>query len=336
MSDFEQQHAIPQQISAYQFRLVGDMTLKQFFKLAAGALVSLIIYATNFPTIIKWPFILVSFLVGVVMAFFPLEGRSLEKWVYLFAKSVYSPTFFIWNKSKVVKTYFKPEDSTALPMLSLPPTQDQEIEEQSIMAPAGHVEESKKSLKKLEEKEKEFLTQVTSNLQVSPSPQPTTEEAKTVVSSETRDIEIPEVTKVQVEKTEDKKETEVYTNLEEKIESEVTPTKEEKVESSQKAQFSPEASPPNPPASPNIVVGQVLENSGKIIDGAILEIKDDLGRPARAIKTNKVGHFQIVTPLVNGKYKIITEKEGFEFDVVEFEAKGEIIPPIIIKGQSQT
>ena len=31
-------HPIPQQISSYQFRLVGDMTLKQFFQLARGGL----------------------------------------------------------------------------------------------------------------------------------------------------------------------------------------------------------------------------------------------------------------------------------------------------------
>ena len=31
-----EQHAIPQQISNYEFKLVGDMTLKQFLKAAAG------------------------------------------------------------------------------------------------------------------------------------------------------------------------------------------------------------------------------------------------------------------------------------------------------------
>ncbi|KKR52786.1 MAG: hypothetical protein UT88_C0021G0001, partial [Candidatus Woesebacteria bacterium GW2011_GWD2_40_19] len=37
-----EQHPIPQNISSYQFRLVGDMTLKQFFQLAGGFLVGLI------------------------------------------------------------------------------------------------------------------------------------------------------------------------------------------------------------------------------------------------------------------------------------------------------
>jgi hypothetical protein len=45
--EFEEQHPIPQQISAYHFRLVGDMTLKQFFEVAGGAIIALIIYSTN-------------------------------------------------------------------------------------------------------------------------------------------------------------------------------------------------------------------------------------------------------------------------------------------------
>ena len=334
MNDFEQQHAIPQQISAYQFHLVGDMTLVQFFKLAAGALLSLIIYATSLPAIIKWPFIICSFLAGVAMAFFPLEGRPLEKWILLFAKSIYSPTIYLWNKSKVVKTYFRPEDPSALPIVDLPKTQDQEVEEQAQMAPAGHMEESKKSLKNLEKNEEEFLSKVTSNLQNLPVTALEEENEKKVVApSAKRDISIPETPKVEIEKGDVEKEEIVNTEAEKEIESEVTPAEEEKTKATQKARFAPEASPPNPPTTPNIVVGQVLETNGKIIEAAILEIKDDLGRPARAVKTNKLGHFQIVTPLVEGKYKIITEKQGYEFDVVEFEAKGKIIPPIMIKGE---
>ena len=41
----EVEHPIPQQISAYHFRLVGDMTLKQFFQVAAGALISLVLFS---------------------------------------------------------------------------------------------------------------------------------------------------------------------------------------------------------------------------------------------------------------------------------------------------
>ena len=71
----------------------------------------------------------------------------------------------------------------------------------------------------------------------------------------------------------------------------------------------------------------------KIIEGAIIEIKDSAGRPIRALKSNKLGHFIIVTPLDSGKYDIVTEKDGFEFSPISFEAIGELIPPILVQGR---
>jgi hypothetical protein len=55
----------------------------------------------------------------------------------------------------------------------------------------------------------------------------------------------------------------------------------------------------------------VVGPEGEIVESAILEIRDLAGRPARALRSNKVGHFMIVTALPNGQYDIITEKEGY-------------------------
>jgi hypothetical protein len=101
------------------------------------------------------------------------------------------------------------------------------------------------------------------------------------------------------------------------------------------AQFSVEAAPPNPPNVPNTVVGQILDNQGKIVEGAILEIRDAAGRPVRALKSNKLGHFIIVTPLMSGRYQIITEKDNYTFEPITFDAVGSIIPPIAIRGKGQ-
>jgi hypothetical protein len=103
----------------------------------------------------------------------------------------------------------------------------------------------------------------------------------------------------------------------------------------QMAQFSPDAAPPLPPSIPNTVVGQVIDPDGKIVESAILEIRDLAGRPVRALRSNKVGHFMVVTGLTNGQYDIITEKEGLVFPPLTFEAKGEIIPPIAVRASSK-
>jgi protocatechuate 3,4-dioxygenase beta subunit len=106
-------------------------------------------------------------------------------------------------------------------------------------------------------------------------------------------------------------------------------------ENVQNAQFSQAAAPPSPPYTPNTLTGQVLDSTGKIVEGAILEIKDASGRPARAVRTNRAGHFLITIPFTNGTYEIVTEKDGLHFKSVKFEAKGEIIPAIIIKGEEE-
>ena len=100
------------------------------------------------------------------------------------------------------------------------------------------------------------------------------------------------------------------------------------------AQFSKDAAPPFPPSLPNVIVGQVMDAEGKIIEGAILEIKDLMGRSVRALRTNNAGHFLIVTPLANGVYKLFVEKEGFKFEPIQINVTGAIIPPIAIKAKS--
>src|SRR3989344_1297087 len=100
-----EQHPVPQHISSYQFRLVGDMTLKQFFQLAGGGLISLLFYASGLPNLIKWPIILFSFLMGAALAFLPFRDRPLEEWIVAFFRAVYSPTIFTWNSNTQIAVY---------------------------------------------------------------------------------------------------------------------------------------------------------------------------------------------------------------------------------------
>lgn len=337
MEEFQEQHAIPQQISAYQFRLVGDMTLRQFFQLAAGALVSLLVYATTLPTLIKWPLIIFSFLAGVAFAFFPLEDRPLEKWIYLFVRSIYSPTLYIWNKGAVLPSYFKPEDAVAAPV-ELPKTTEEEVMQQVQSAPVGNKEETKKALTGLEKGEEEFLSKVSTRFgdkstSVKLKPEPDYK----IIQPTTANVRIPSKRLIRTEIKDHAQEAVAHVApTAAPIESTITPRQTRQTKATSQVQFSQEASPPLTPDSPNIIVGQVLGPSGELVEGAILEFQDDLGRPTRAVRTNKLGHFMIVTSLIDGEYKIITEKDGYEFDHVSFTASGEIIPPIVIIAKKKT
>jgi len=112
IADYEREHPIPQDISAYQFRLVGDMTIKQFMQVAAGALISLLIYSSNIPPYVKWPLIILSFLSGIALAFFPIQDRPLAKWISLFLKAIYSPTVYRWQSGVQIVNLFQDEPQT--------------------------------------------------------------------------------------------------------------------------------------------------------------------------------------------------------------------------------
>jgi hypothetical protein len=328
----EVEHPIPQQISAYQFRLVGDMTLKQFFQVAAGALVSLVLYASGMPGYVKWPLIIISFLGGVAFAFFPLQDRPLATWIGLFIKAIYSPTLFFWKKGSETRQFFQletaPQATTpahatpTVPVPAKPATQKEEVA--------------------LEKKEQEFLTKVEAHMtpSVAPSlmPQPQQQSATSTIKVTPRDkVQVPHVNPSKVDRKEHVKEV-AETKTENEglnISPSVTPSATKPLSDAKAAQFSPEAAPPAPPTRANIIVGQVIDADKNIIDSAILEIKDSDGRPVRALKSNKLGHFMIVTPLVNGNYEITTEKEGYTIEPLKLEVKGEIIPPIAIIAKKE-
>ncbi len=309
-----EQHPVPQQISSYQFRLVGDMTLKQFFQLAGGALVALLFYSSNLPGFFKWPFITVSALTGAALAFLPLEERPLEVWIMGFFRAIYAPTLFYWKKSDTPPQYFTPDTQMVAPA---PQTIVQQQAQTTLEpTPSGSV------LNRLEEGERNFMSRITSVFSMPAAP------------SKPQEVLVPQTKLVSVEPQKPITQVSTPTNntiFQTGIVSQVLP--QSLGQQSATAQFSAEAAPPTPPTQANVVVGQVMDNQGKIVEGAILEIKDAQGRPARALKTNRVGHFLIVTPLSSGKYEMVIDKQGLEFDPVSFEASGQIIPPIAIKAK---
>lgn len=338
-----EQHPIPQQISSYQFKLVGDMTLKQFFQVAGGVIVSLIFYSTPLYPLIKWPLILLSAGIGAALAFLPFEERPLERWILAFFRSIYSPTLYFWKKTEKPPVFFTEEAVSP-----------------AITTVANTSPIVEKNTAKLENDEKTFLQKIgglwnissapvstpkvvvlpTPNIQTAPvsfnTPLATTPKVQpTATATPVAPLSVPQQIPTVITKSAPKL---VVEEAPAKLDTQVqiTELKTEKINekpiTSNTAEFSIDAAPPSPPIANNTITGQVMDQDRKIIEGAILEIKDSNGRPVRALKSNRAGHFIIVTSLQNGKYEITIEKEGFKFEPVSFEAKGEMIPAIAIKG----
>ena len=291
------QHAIPQQISSYEFKLVGEMTLKQFAKAAVGIILAMLINSTKLIFFVKWPLIAIFAGGGLALAFVPFQDRPLEVWIGAFLKSIYAPTIFLYRKRAnqnwldIDMTKAKAEEKEA------------EIKDQIPTAV------------KSGEKVKEFIQSL-------PSVKKETMAAEKVSVKKTTEV---------LEKNGEEITTEVKEEKEEKKE-DMAPKlglKTEKLKATGQAVFG--AIPmPDIPDLPNLIVGMVTDNEGKIVEGAIVEIQDSQGNPARVLKTNPLGQFKSSTQLTQGKYLIITEKEGYDFDRVSLDLTGQLVKPIKI------
>ncbi len=305
-----EQHAIPQQISSYEFKLVGDMTLKQFLKAAIGIIIAVAINATGLIFFLKYPLMLIFGGGGLMMAFVPFQDRPLETWVIAFLRSIYSPTIYTYKKmpdkdwislmnSKAVgrdKSLDEAEE------VSIPVKDSNKVREfieslPTVKMGEMHIDEP------VEVEEKSLIGKIGVSNNVNKLPE--------------REVEVAEP---EVKPTEDWREKKTELGL-----------KTEKEEATAKVVFG-EIPMPDKPEVPNMLVGMVTNIEEKIVEDAIVEIQDSNGNPSRVLKTNPLGQFRTTTPLANGKYLIITEKEKLQFDKVEIELTGKIVEPVKIKA----
>lgn len=103
-----EQHPVPQNVTTFQFRLVGDMTIKQFGYLASGIIGGYICYKLPLPFFFTWPLAITTGLLGFGLAFVPVEERPMDVWIVSFFKNVYSPTQWVWLKEKKVSLKIPP------------------------------------------------------------------------------------------------------------------------------------------------------------------------------------------------------------------------------------
>ena len=92
-------HPIPQDITGFQFKLIGDMTIKQFAYLAAGVILGWITFILPIFILIKLPIALVFIGLGVASAFLPIEGRPFDVMISNYFKALFNPTRYIYQKT---------------------------------------------------------------------------------------------------------------------------------------------------------------------------------------------------------------------------------------------
>lgn len=291
-----QQHPLPQDISSYRFRLIGDMTLKQFASLAVCVILAIISYSFPLPFFFKYPIVFTLLLLGVGMAFVPVQGRSLDIWLIAFIKSIYSPTQYSWKKTPVSTS----GTETAVP------TKENNL---AVAQPVTNA--------RIE------ITKAPTPTPPEPQPpsktdQPLANAPQSIPEPVTPAPSIPDV-------VENKVESPAPTIP-------PAPVATPKVVAQTPP---PSVNLPIPftPTSPNTLVGLTLNPAGHILDSVLVEIKKD-NLTLRATKSNKLGQFMFARPLDSGLYQILAEKEGSSFSPYSLELTGEIVKPLKIQAQT--
>ena len=91
-------HPIPQDVTGFQFKLIGNMTIKQFAYLAAGGVATaLTIYAPIF-ILFKLLFVPIFAGTGLLVAFVPIEGRPIDVLISHFFQAAFSPNQYLYHK----------------------------------------------------------------------------------------------------------------------------------------------------------------------------------------------------------------------------------------------
>jgi|GEM_PF-2426122 len=101
-----QQHAVPQNIMSVEFKLIGELTVRQFSYLAGGIIISFLINRLGLPVFFRYPIAGIFLLGGIGMAFLPIQDRGLDQWIKNFLTSVFSPQQRVWRKNPQLPEYF--------------------------------------------------------------------------------------------------------------------------------------------------------------------------------------------------------------------------------------
>ncbi len=339
-------HPVPQNISSYEFHLVGDMTLKQFLQLAGGILVGYMFFRLEIIAVVKYPLAGLSVLIGVLLAFIPINGRPFSSWLSAFVKAIYSPTEFVWIPQAVIDSVLPPPPVTPVtapspasppasksaspPISAPPPPPAKPAPAHTIVLPSfSEFIASKLHRSGSVPVGKETTTSKVFGAPTTPPSAPNSQPVATSAPSDTASSSPSPASSI----------------------SQPTPTLPTApttssvslyTKSSQLPQTSTLVSAPSAPTtslissptSPNILSGLITDDANQPLPQITVEIVDtNTGIPARALRTNKLGQFQIAIPLPAGTYNILAEKEGLKFDPVSIQVKGNIVPPVILQGK---
>lgn len=93
-----EQHPVPRQITTFEFKLIGFLTVKQFVYLLIFTGITLIVYYLTPIPILNYFFAFLVGAGGVAFVFVPINDRSMDIWIKNLIKRLTSPTQYTFKK----------------------------------------------------------------------------------------------------------------------------------------------------------------------------------------------------------------------------------------------
>ncbi|MFH1896045.1 MAG: carboxypeptidase regulatory-like domain-containing protein [bacterium] len=333
------QHPVPQNIMNVEFKLIGELTIKQFGYVAVGAVSAFIAYKSGLYFIWRWLLVFICIGLGVGMAFVPIQDRGLDIWIKSFIKALFSPVIMVWRKAPQYPKFMQVLDEflAEAPVVSKDTSRyDKKVELTEVLERVSH-----ENSDPLEKRREDFIRSLDFSLEkkdTSPEPPPSAAPLAAPFVSTVAGPSSPPSKKepfFQVEEVAKK------TQREESRQSYEPPVVVRKEPGAPRIKNKPApkkvvAEKPQPvfETKPNTVHGIVFDKKGKLVDGAVIVIKEPDGDPVRALKSNALGRFQITTSLENGDYLVEVRKDGENFDTIKISLKGEKLPPLEIRAKA--
>jgi PrgI family protein len=358
-------HPIPQDVTGFQFRLIGDMTVKQFGYLAVGLVLAWIFFSIPVTYFIRIPLAGFFGLTGVIFAFVPIQGMPADTMLGLFVKALIRPNQYVYDKidtqlSEVHTVQIQQAapagtvpsantTPTVLPQTPAPLTIPQQTapQPQPVMptTPLVTITLDKSSVPE------PILPAVQQTLPPLPqqpiTAQPKTPSAEVVFQQPTPPPVTPPVSDILQQPMVPSalptlpplQNLQTISPTQEQVSSSesspATPQKNEDqsfIKTIPNVPQKPVATAPFMPDVPNLIAGVIKDSRENVLPNILIEVKDKDTNPVRAFKTNALGQFASATPLVNGTYTITFEdpKKQHRFDIIELSVTGVILPPFEI------
>ncbi len=340
-------HPIPQDVTNFQFKLIGDLTLKQFGYLVVSVILAWIFLLLPVFFFLKFFLALVSIGTGVLLAFVPFEGRPSDLMLLHFFKALFTPNQYIFQSG-----------GDARAQIAKTPTQEPQKEEkkeenknvffQSSPMPVSIVRQPQETpgaaafsnpIRAPGEEEKTPIQQpaqaaapqAAQTTQNTAAQEKTLEEELSKAKQEEASVQAGTVAASAAHEKVQQLEQQLHEVFLQKqdLEKQILDLRQQLTQKQQQSVFTPSTAVEQPKETthvlkvpkqlgksvglpiasdvPNLLIGIVKDSRDNVLPNILIEVKDKDGNAVRAFKTNTLGQFASATPLLNGLYTVSFE-----------------------------